>query len=86
MHSIDQARQIQIVVKSALGAGKTAIAAVIANALKDTIPHCDITMFEEGNPVDLTMAKDITQKVRAIKPEEFFAYRFEIDTKEIPEM
>lgn len=86
MHSIDQAKDIQVVVKGQIGSGKGVISAIIANALKDTLPHCDITMLLDGKPMSLDAVKDMTERVRATDPSVFYAFNVEIDTREIPEM
>lgn len=81
-----ESRDIQIEIKGLIGTGKTAIAGLIINALKDTIPNCTVSLVEDGHPANQAFIKDLREKVSMVSPDEWFTYNVKIATIEIPEM
>ena len=81
-----ESRDIQIEIKGLIGSGKSAIAGLIMNALKDTIPNCTVSLVEDGHPANQTAIKELRERVSAVSPDEWFTYNVKIATIEIPEM
>lgn len=79
-------KKLQIEVSGAIGTGRSAIAAVIMNALKDTIPNCRVTFIEDGHSRAPAEVKELRDKVSSASPDVWFDYDVTLKTREILEM
>jgi len=79
-------KKVQIEISGALGTGRTAVASVIMNALKETIPNCRVAFIEDGQPRSPSEIKELRDKVASASPDVWFEYDVTLKTREILEM
>jgi len=79
-------KKVQIEVSGAIGTGRSAVAAIIMNALKDTIPNCRVSFIEDGHTRSPVEVKELRDKAASASPDAWFEYDVTLKTREILEM
>lgn len=79
-------KKLQIEISGPIGAGRSAIAGIVMNALKDTIPNCKVTFVEDSHPRGAAEIKELRERVAKVSPDDWFEYDVAVKTREIPEM